>query len=334
MVVLEAATKQYNSKAWQDAGRARGEIHAKAGDVIPFNETPAATLGNGPDHWYHLDLHSADAVAQYLPHHKLKTKNASVLGSVFTTRCPRAIDFQAFDETGVRQWIEGDVSCPISDSWLTEMRAKASDESGQPAFPFGVTDATLLAKRMRDHRITLVVILVEDDELEHVHSNTLGAFYKGCGTAKHPIRVLRTPFLDFSCPSHCLEHKDVVEICTTLAEGMNCLVHCFGGSGRTGTVVVGALCCLGLFDPNGAIKYAHSVKSTYIETPAQLDLVQGEFEEILVGGEGLSQVVGEITALEVAGQKEVASAMANMILMEVMTDDENQERAQHCCLVM
>ncbi|KAF0716450.1 Aste57867_2844 [Aphanomyces stellatus] len=323
MVLLEAATKQYNAPVWKAAGRARGDIRVVADDYLPFNETPAAGVGDGPDHWYHLDLRSDDAAECYLPSHALPPENIKVLGSIFTTRMPRAVDYQVVDvNDDTCEWVQGGMRCAVTEALMTDLRARTTTTSNELVFPYGITDGHLFVQKMRDRRIALVVMLVEDDELEKVDSKTLVAFYERCGTTEHPVKVLRTPFLDFTCPSHCLEHKDIVEICTTVAKGMNCLVHCFGGSGRTGTIVVGALCCLGLFDPNGAIKYAHSVKSTYIETPAQLDLVQGEFEEVLQGGESLAQVVNEITTLQVIGESEVAMAMADSIQMEVLTPED------------
>ena len=54
------------------------------------------------------------------------------------------------------------------------------------------------------------------------------------------------------------------------------MLHCMGGTGRTGTIVTGALANIGLFTPARAINWGHTVKSTYIEIPSQWDEVLDE----------------------------------------------------------
>merc|ERR1719443_1478734 len=51
---------------------------------------------------------------------------------------------------------------------------------------------------------------------------------------------------------------------------MNCLVHCWGGSGRTGTVLIGAMANLGISNP---IPYARRAKSVYLDIAEQEQFV-------------------------------------------------------------
>jgi protein tyrosine/serine phosphatase len=51
-----------------------------------------------------------------------------------------------------------------------------------------------------------------------------------------------------------------------LCEGHNCLVHCAGGSGRTGMIIAGIVKNVGVKDP---VAWVRRVKATYVETAAQ-----------------------------------------------------------------
>ena len=56
-----------------------------------------------------------------------------------------------------------------------------------------------------------------------------------------------------------------------LSEGKNCLIHCAGGSGRTGMVVACIVKNMGVRDP---VSWVRRVKSIYVETKAQEEFVE------------------------------------------------------------
>jgi protein-tyrosine phosphatase len=294
-VFLQSASKQYNIYDW--GNRRIGNFKIPATRTLPFNETSFCISRPKPDYWYKLDPKSPDARSYYETNHMLNDNIISGLGSVFTTRLPRAIDFQEMEKGGVVRW-------------TGEEKEK---------YAYGVTDIDLLARRIYENAISLVIMLPEENELEKVSSSKLIQFYQSCG-----VKVVHTPFEDFTAPSKSLTHKDVSLIAMTLVEGKNCLVHCFGGSGRTGTIVIGALANLGLFSPDGAIKWAHTVKSTYIETPEQWDVVLGE---------GHEKVWKDVSFTSSVRIMEIYNTNSSKTHLEDVKIDVSPDVKKKCCII-
>merc|ERR1719326_1066295 len=111
------------------------------------------------------------------------------------------------------------------------------------------------------------MILVEDKEFAYdkVHSENLMEFYKSCGVTPHHDFIM----VDFSVPSR--KHWEYTEkalstlICLLLNPG-NVLIHCMGGSGRTGFLAASALRIMGVDDP---LDFLRITKSSYVETHDQ-----------------------------------------------------------------
>jgi len=103
------------------------------------------------------------------------------------------------------------------------------------------------------------------DELAPNGANSKGLwrYYKDLG-----LTVLRCPLNDFNTPNtdqfvECMERISVY-----IAEGKNVVVHCFGGSGRTGTVMMGVAKTFGV--PN-VIEWGRKApgKDTYLDVHEQ-----------------------------------------------------------------
>jgi len=60
--------------------------------------------------------------------------------------------------------------------------------------------------------------------------------------------------------------NNILDLTYHLSQGRNCLVHCAGGTGRTGMVIAAVVKNLGIYDPVSRIR---RVKSTYVETYEQ-----------------------------------------------------------------
>ena len=87
-------------------------------------------------------------------------------------------------------------------------------------------------------------------------------FYRNeCG-----LVVYNRSIPDFQIPTEGDLMKNIIDMTYHLSQGRNCLVHCAGGSGRTGMVIAAVVKNLGLYDPIARIR---RVKSTYVETPDQ-----------------------------------------------------------------
>jgi protein-tyrosine phosphatase len=160
-----------------------------------------------------------------------------VPGKLFTTRMPRALDMQ-----------EGE-------DWSTMK------------IPAGKTDKRRFMENVKDFSITHAWVLVEEFEMEKIESKCLLDFYKSLG-----ITVHHTPVPDFTVPSLEIERDNIEGLSIALTKGENCIVHCMGGTGRTGTVIIGAVQNLGL---NNAIKHCRKYgKSTYLEIAEQEEALQ------------------------------------------------------------
>lgn len=117
--------------------------------------------------------------------------------------------------------------------------------------------ATRFAEKARLAQLDLVIVLTEVEEyLEYAGTSSLIDYYNALGA-----KVLARPIPDFGVPSRELL-AEVINVATlALADGENVLVHCAGGSGRTGIVVCGVLRNLGVHD---TIAWARRQKSTYV----------------------------------------------------------------------
>ena len=127
--------------------------------------------------------------------------------------------------------------------------------------------AARFAEKARLAQLRLVIVLTERSEyLQYAGTSALVGFYHAIGAD-----VLARPIPDFGVPSRQLLAEVINEATLALADGGNVLVHCAGGSGRTGIVVCGVLRNLGVHD---AIAWARRQKSTYVETEEQRRVVE------------------------------------------------------------
>ena len=87
-------------------------------------------------------------------------------------------------------------------------------------------------------------------------------FYKqDCG-----LIIYNRAIEDFQIPTEGDLVDNILDITYHLARGQNCLIHCAGGTGRTGMVVAAIIQNFGVYDVLSRIR---KVKSTYVETAAQ-----------------------------------------------------------------
>merc|ERR1719384_1045976 len=71
---------------------------------------------------------------------------------------------------------------------------------------------------------------------------------------------------DFKIPTQGDLVHNILDLVYHLSQGRNCLVHCAGGTGRTGMVIAAIVQNLGCYD---AVSRIRKVKSTYVETKDQ-----------------------------------------------------------------
>ena len=117
--------------------------------------------------------------------------------------------------------------------------------------------------KCRENKLKVICVLTEPEEFKKYSGmDNLLDFYKNeCG-----LLVYNRAIPDFQIPTSGDLVNNILDLTYHLSEGRNCLIHCAGGTGRTGMVVAAVIQNLGVYD---AINRIRKVKSTYVETHDQ-----------------------------------------------------------------
>ena len=117
--------------------------------------------------------------------------------------------------------------------------------------------------KCKANKLKVACVLTEPEEFEKYSGDSkLLEFYQNeCG-----LTVYNRAIPDFQIPTSGDLVNNILDLTYHLSQGENCLVHCAGGSGRTGMVIAAIVKNLGVYDPVARVR---KVKSTYVETEAQ-----------------------------------------------------------------
>lgn len=117
--------------------------------------------------------------------------------------------------------------------------------------------------KVKQNNLKVVCVLTEEHEFEkYSGTSSLKDFYRDeCG-----LTVYNRAIPDFKIPTHGDLVDNILDLTYHLAKGDNCLIHCAGGTGRTGMVLAAVVQNLGVTD---VVPRLRKVKSTYVETPDQ-----------------------------------------------------------------
>jgi len=126
------------------------------------------------------------------------------------------------------------------------------------SIPWGINDL----KYWWNQGIRAVVILLEEYEMDLTIDD-----YKEIG-----FEVLWKPIRDMTAPSIDTLLSIIKWIDKKINENKPVLVHCFGGLGRTGTILAAYLVYKNM-DPMKAIEYVRSIRPGAIQTISQLESV-------------------------------------------------------------
>ena len=80
------------------------------------------------------------------------------------------------------------------------------------------------------------------------------------------LTVYNRAIPDFEIPTSGDLVNNILDLTYHLSKGENAVIHCAGGTGRTGMVLAAVIQNLGVYDPVARIR---KVKSTYVETIEQ-----------------------------------------------------------------
>merc|ERR1712096_557892 len=118
-------------------------------------------------------------------------------------------------------------------------------------------------KKCQKNKLRVVFVLTEPFEFKKYSGmDGLLDFYK----QECHLVVYNRSIPDFQIPTSGDLVKNILDLVYHLSQGRNCLVHCAGGTGRTGMVIAAIIQNLGVYDPVSRIR---KVKSTYVETKDQ-----------------------------------------------------------------
>lgn len=114
--------------------------------------------------------------------------------------------------------------------------------------------------KVKVNKLRAICVLTEEHEFEKYSGDSkLLEFYRN----ECKLTVYNRAIPDFQIPTSGDLVNNILDLVYHLAKGENSLVHCAGGSGRTGMVIAAIIKNLGVYDP---ISRVRKVKSTYVET--------------------------------------------------------------------
>lgn len=122
-------------------------------------------------------------------------------------------------------------SIPIYNSyWIIPGRFRAGEYPGS----IQEDEARSKLRWLLDQGINFIIDLTEAGELVKTYTHLL---YKEADKIHMPVMYKRLSIQDFAEPSHetMVEILNIIDL--SLIDGKNIYIHCFGGHGRTGTVV-------------------------------------------------------------------------------------------------
>lgn len=258
LVVLEAASEKYNRNYCGDPNH------------LPFNELPRAVaqetetallkgynLGgyqpNPGGHWFEVPLNYDDI--EPIPN----------IGQLFTTRVPRNLEWSPTNQTdGV---LNSDRLSFIAnvDLHKVDIVVMLPITSNQANEAINVA-SKVYAGTQPNHTIDGLFGYNEISVLG-ANSEHLIEFYRSLN-----LTMLACPLNDFMPPNPIQLVRCVEAIVGWLIQGKNVVVHCFGGSGRTGLMVMSTAKLLGV--PDVVVRARKYGKSVYLDVHEQELMVQ------------------------------------------------------------
>jgi Predicted protein-tyrosine phosphatase len=146
-------------------------------------------------------------------------------------------------------------------SWIIKDKLAAN------SIPRNVEDLDFI----KDQKISAVVCLVEDDELEiQDKENNIGIKAYENLLKERGIELLHSPIKNYNAPT--IEQVEFILnwIYQKLREGKRVMVHCRGGQGRTGTIIASYLMHEYGYTAEEAINFVRSLRPGSIENYSQV----------------------------------------------------------------
>lgn len=130
--------------------------------------------------------------------------------------------------------------------------------------------------------ISKIYCLQEEEELLYLSNGTENMEKRRESLSALGIELVHSPIGDFSVPSIEQAAELTEMILEDVRAGIDILIHCMGGLGRTGTIAACTLVRFGI-EPDIAIMTVRTVRPGTLETHAQVGFVH-EFSESIKSG--------------------------------------------------
>merc|ERR1711964_591926 len=128
--------------------------------------------------------------------------------------------------------------------------------------PRNVLSGTPFTGKACSNSTNKVICLVEKFEDKKYAGFCLDQWYQDLG-----IEMERFPITDYSVPESKVATVDLIKrLLSDLRNGKRILIHCAGGNGRTGLVLLGLYRLLGIQQP---LRKLRCIKSVYVDTKDQ-----------------------------------------------------------------
>jgi protein-tyrosine phosphatase len=152
---------------------------------------------------------------------------------------------------------------------MTELPFGLPGKIFRSAMPFGLYDAEgEIMGLYRESNISVIVLLAEEVECLQKAKRNLYDFYLEQG-----FRVIHLPIADFNIPSIEELARAVDQTTECARAGLNVVIHCSGGIGRTGTFAACMAKKLFNLSSDQGIAWVRKYIAQAIETPEQERLV-------------------------------------------------------------
>jgi len=183
--------------------------------------------------------------------------------------------------------------------------------------------------KCKKNNLKAICVLTEPEEFKKYSGmDHLLDFYRNeCG-----LVVYNRAIPDFQIPTSGDLVNNILDLTHHLSKGENSLIHCAGGSGRTGMVVAAIFKNLGVYDPIPRIR---KVKSTYVETYEQelflKNMPSSIDPRIVKSSPLLAKAIAAEHLLEVFLTRGNISVKPSEDLVEQLDDkDENKLHKAYC----
>ena len=181
------------------------------------------------------------------------------------------------------------------------------------------------------NNLKVICVLTEPEEFKKYSGmdGLLDFYMEECG-----LIVYNRAIPDFQIPTSGDLVNNILDLTYHLSQGQNCLVHCAGGTGRTGIVIAAIIKNLGVYDPVARIR---RVKSTYVETFDQelflKNVPKAIDSRIVVESPLLAKAIAAEHLIQVFithGEKIKPVSAEDNVVEKMEGEDKNQLRDAYC----